>query len=395
MRILIHDYGGYNFSVQLGRELARRGNKVLYVYGGSTQIVKRGRFTFRPGDQPNFEITGITLAQSYNKYSLFIRWQQEIEYGKRLALEIESFRPEIVISANSPLDAQRIAIRSTRRVGARFIFWMQDAISLVTRQTLNRKSSLLAATVGSYYTWLERDLLNNSDVVIPISNNYLELMRLWAIDAKKINIIPNWAPLDEIFPLTKNNAWAERFGLCTKFCFLYTGILGYKHNPDLLVNLAMHWNQNNDVVILVASEGPGADWLSQQKSINGIDNLELIKFQSYKEFPLLLATGDVAIAILRPDASPYSIPSKILNYLCSGKSILAGLPANNPAAKTIADSDSGIVVPPDDRQAWLDWSEELYKDLGIRDRHRENGLKYAKSNFNIVEICDKFEKAIL
>jgi colanic acid biosynthesis glycosyl transferase WcaI len=394
VRVIIHDYGGYNFSVQLGRELARRGTNVLYLYGETTQSVKRGKLYPIPEDPPNFEILGITLSKPFNKYALLVRRQQEIEYGKKLAATIERFQPEIVLSANSPLDAQQIALQVTHNIGARFVFWMQDAISLITYQTLNRISPIMARTVGKYYRWLEPNLLKKSDAIIPISINYLELIRQWDVNLDKVHMIPNWSPLDEIYPFPKNNQWSVANRFTGKFCFLYTGMLGYKHNPELLIDLAIHWKNNENVAVLVVSEGPGADWLTEQKSTRRIDNLYLKKFQPYKVFPLLLSAGDVAIAIQRPYISPFSIPSKILNYLCSGKPILAGFPANNPAVTLITESDSGLITSPVDNQAWLECSEKLYRDAELRQRFSENGLKYARNNFNIDLICDKFEKVI-
>ena len=36
MRIIVHDYAGHPFEVQLSRELAARGHDVLHLYCGST-----------------------------------------------------------------------------------------------------------------------------------------------------------------------------------------------------------------------------------------------------------------------------------------------------------------------------------------------------------------------
>ena len=37
MRIVMHDYGGYPFTVQLARSLANRGHEVLYLHGGGVR----------------------------------------------------------------------------------------------------------------------------------------------------------------------------------------------------------------------------------------------------------------------------------------------------------------------------------------------------------------------
>ena len=37
MKILVHDYSGHPYSVQLSRALAKRNHQVLYIYSGSFQ----------------------------------------------------------------------------------------------------------------------------------------------------------------------------------------------------------------------------------------------------------------------------------------------------------------------------------------------------------------------
>ena len=51
----------------------------------------------------------------------------------------------------------------------------------------------------------------------------------------KVTVIPNWAPLDEIYPLERDNDWAVEQGLDDAQTLLYSGTLGLKHDPALLV----------------------------------------------------------------------------------------------------------------------------------------------------------------
>lgn len=47
-----------------------------------------------------------------------------------------------------------------------------------------------------------------------------------------------------------------------KFVFLYTGTLGMKHHPELLMDLAEPNQSRPNVRIAVISEGIGAEWLA-------------------------------------------------------------------------------------------------------------------------------------
>ena len=108
MRILLHDYSGHAFLVQLARQLARDGHEVLHVHFPGFQTPK-GVLARRPDDPPGFETRGLRLPGEFAKYSYLKRLGQEFAYGRLLARTIEEWKPEVVLSANSPLDPQHLA----------------------------------------------------------------------------------------------------------------------------------------------------------------------------------------------------------------------------------------------------------------------------------------------
>ena len=53
-----------------------------------------------------------------------------------------------------------------------------------------------------------------------------------------VRVIPNWAPLDELTPGERDNAWSRRQQLPQEpIRLMYAGTLGRKHNPLLLLEL--------------------------------------------------------------------------------------------------------------------------------------------------------------
>jgi glycosyltransferase involved in cell wall biosynthesis len=91
----------------------------------------------------------------------------------------------------------------------------------------------------AYLTALEAHLLRSSDAIVAISEDFLPTLSGWRVAAHKTSVIPNWAPLDEIPQLPRVNRWSKEHGVADKFTFLYTGTLGLKHDPELLVQLAL------------------------------------------------------------------------------------------------------------------------------------------------------------
>jgi glycosyltransferase involved in cell wall biosynthesis len=387
MRILVHD-SGHAFPVQLSRYLARRGHEVLHLYAAS-MAMPRGPVAPRPDDPPSFAIRGLSLGRPIEKYSYIRRVFDERAYGRLLAREIERMRPDVMLGGTSAVDIQAAAVAACRRLGIGFVFWAQDLNAIAIDRLLRRRLPIVGALAGRYYLGLEQRLLRASDAVVAISDDFLPVLAGWGVPRERVAVIENWAPLDELPPHPRDNAWAREHGLADKLVFLYSGTLGLKHNPDLLLQLARRFAPRPEIRVAVVSEGLGADWLRQRQA--DAPNLVLLPYQPFARLPEVIATGDVLVAILEPDAGAFSVPSKVLTYLCAGRPILGAVPSENLAARTIRRAGAGMTVPPDDMAGFLAAAERLAGDAETRGRYGNNALDYANKTFDIRAIGARFE----
>lgn len=393
MRILIHDYPGHPFPIQLSRELAKRGYQILHLYAGYN-VTPRGELSKKPSDPDNFYIKPIFIREPLQKYNFFKRWFQEREYGRLIVKEVEKFSPDLIISSQTPLDAQRKLQKRAREEDIKFVFWLQDVIGLAAHSILRKKIPLFGGLIGTYYLQLERKLLRNSDRIILISEDFQPLMREWRINTKKTSVIPNWAPLESIPVQPQNNPWSQRYNLVDKFCFMYTGTLGMKHNPDFLLQLALHYQEHESIRVVVISEGPGADWLVKKKAKHQLDNLLLLPYQPFEQLPQVMGAASVLLALLEPDAGAFSVPSKVLTYLCAQRPLLLAIPLDNLAAKIVSKHHAGVVVSPNDIEAFLKASEKMLDNPLLCDQFACNGLTYAEKYFKIQKIGNRFEEIL-
>ena len=170
LRVVVHDYVGHPFQVQLSRELARRDFDVLHLHCGS---FRTGKGAVDDADDGRLRIEGITLSREFAKYSPWTRFRQEREYGLKASARIREFRPDVVLSANTPLFAQKRLLSETKRLGARFVFWQQDLLGIGIRRVLERRYGRLGAAIGNRFIALERSLLLESDAITVISDGFL------------------------------------------------------------------------------------------------------------------------------------------------------------------------------------------------------------------------------
>jgi len=394
MRILVHDYSGHAFPVQLSRALARRGHEVLHLYAAFFQAPK-GRLEREPDDPPGLAIAGIELGEPFAKYRFILRRAQEQAYGALLTGRAAAFGPELVLSGNTPLDPLAALAFWCRSERIPFVFWVQDLYSVAIARYFRAKLGPPGAAIGAYFTRLERGVARASDAIVMITEDFRAVLAGWGVDDDRLFVIENWAPLDELPPAPRENAWSRAEGLADKTVLLYAGTLGLKHNPSLLAALARHFAPDPKVAVVVISEGIGADWLKERKDAEGLANLRLLPYQPFARLAEVTATGDVLIAILEPDAGVFSVPSKVLSYCCAGRALLAAIPEANLVARLITREQLGLVVDPADEAGFLAAAAALASDAPRRARMGKNALDYARRTFDIDAVTAAFGRVFV
>jgi glycosyltransferase involved in cell wall biosynthesis len=250
---------------------------------------------------------------------------------------------------------------------------------------------VIGAAVGNRFVALERALLLRSDAIIVISDGFLPTLEDLRIPARKIHVIENWAPIEELPVRPRDNEWARQYGLVGKRVILYSGTLGLKHNPELILQLACDLRGEPDVEIVVVSEGLGAEWLDRHRRGQKLQNIRLFPFQPYPVLPDVLASGDALLTILEADAGVFSVPSKVLSYLCAARPLLGAIPAENLAARLIQRSGGGVLVDPADARGLVAAGRRLLEDEKLRGKLGKRARSYAEASFDIDRIADRFE----
>jgi putative colanic acid biosynthesis glycosyltransferase WcaI len=388
MNLILHEMGPYTHRQELAKALASRGHEVSYLYCPSASTPSRTSLCFTPDDYVN--VVPVELGAEFAKWQLVKRFLQERVYGARVSSVIASRRPDLVISGNSPIAIQAAIQKTCRASGTPFLFWLEDVYSIGVKSVLS-KVPVIGASIAAGYALLEHRVARQSNGIIAISEDFRDLAVEWGVDPGRIAVIENWgvvppAPL----PPPKENDWAAQHRLVGRRVLLYSGALGFKHNPQLFLELATEFRGDENVRIVVISEGYGAEWLSLRS--REFPQLVLLPFQSAENYHKALATADVLVAILEPTAAKYSVPSKVLAYMTAGRPILAAIPADNLAARTIKAACAGLIVEPENSAELRRLARSLVEDGDRRKRLGGAGLAYAHANFNIDDIAARFEE---
>jgi glycosyltransferase involved in cell wall biosynthesis len=384
MRVIVHDFSGHPFQAELARSLAGRGHEVLHVQCAS---YTSGKGSFDVDAVGNPQYASISVGDVFERYRTGRRLVHELRYARRFNELAARFSPDIVLSCNDPLIAKARFGAWARRRRVPWVFWLQDLYSIAMAREAARRSRA-GRLLGDGLQRVERRLLRSADGVVAITEDFGPTLDDWGVDPRHRTVIENWAPLDEVPPGTRHNAWRDAQDLGDRFLYLYAGTLGLKHDPDVLYALAA---AEPGAEVAVVSEGLGADRLRARQAEQHLPNLRILPFQRWEDLPDMLAAADVLLVLLEPEAGAFSVPSKILTCLCAGRPILAAMPAANLGARTIVAAGAGIVVAPGEPEQFLGAADRLRDDGEMRQQMGASARKHAETAFDIAAITDRFE----
>ena len=391
MKLLLHDYSGHPFQVELSRELARRGHDVLHSHCSAHQSGK-GDLAARPGE--TLRIDPIGVGQRVEKLSFRRRLVQEVRFGLELLAQVRRERPQVVMMSNVPIPMIGVVMVGLLALRIPWVLWQQDVQAVAMRSFAGKQLSRAFVVVARLSAVIERWSAARARAVVVIAESFVDVHRQWGT-AHKTTVIPNWAPLEEITPVERDNAWSREHGLSGVRTLLYSGTLGLKHNPALLVQLARQvLDAGQPIQLVVVSEGPAEEVLREEAARLDVPLL-LLPFQPYERLSEVLGSADVLVVLLEQDAGAFSVPSKTLSYLCAGRPILGLMPGENLAAALVREVD-GCVLPPassalPEAAAWV---TGMFVDHQAADTVAKASRVLAEREFALDGCADRFEQIL-
>lgn len=389
MRLVVHDYSGHPGQVHLSRELARRGHKVEHQYC-SSYTTGRGATERRDGDPKTFAVRPIALGREFARYTPVARVRQELQYSVEAYRAITASRPDAVVLSNIPLLSLFLLTLALRVRKLPYVFWQQDVYSDAIRSIARARLGRLGAPVAWAANRSEGLVARGAGAVVAISDAFTDQLAAWGVSRTRVHVIPNWAAIDEMPTRPRDNEWARAHGIVGVPVLMYAGTLGLKHDPSVLISLASAAPPGTRTVVV--SQGLGREWLEAR--VLEVPSLMLLDYQPYEQLPDVLASADVLIVVLERDASRYSVPSKVLNYLCAGRPILALLPSDNAVAQTVEDAGAGLVVEPDDLESTAAALNSILSDSAVSEEMGRAARRYAERTFDVGSVADQFEAVL-
>ncbi len=385
--IIILDCPGHPFQYELAKKISvDQKDFVIHIHNPS-QLGPKSNFE----DSNNFKIETVNKKISRNH---FIRLFDELVFSFLLIKKIVSLNPKSILSSNNPIIPQFFLWLYCQINNVKFTYWLQDIYGIAVSKILNRQKNILAKPVSAFFHFLEFFILKRSNHVITISPDFDNILIDKGVNVNNISCIPNWAPIEDLPVLDKENEFSIKNQINKSFNIIYSGTLGFKHNPDVLISISQFITDNDlDIKLVIISEGPTVEYVKKQiieKDL--LDTIIFLPFQDFDIFPQVLAAADISLVMLEKDAGEFCVPSKLLSILCSKRIPLIFVPKENLSARIVSKNNCGVSV--ENESQLLDAVTDIYNNYENYTNMKNNARDYAEDNFKIDQISKKFLKII-
>lgn len=330
------------------------------------------RFWTNTGESP---VSRLIAWSIYTLWSIFNIWN--IHKG------------DIVFLRLPPLQLGVTGILASKLKGAKVLLNVQDI-----HPDLSIESGILRNPVAiKWARAFEKWIYDHSACIPVISEGFKKNLMNKGVSEGKIKVIPNWVDVNLLKPLPKINDVSKRLALEKKFVVMHAGTITLSSFLCLenMIDVANLLKDDNDIVFAIVGEGMKKKNLEDKVQNLRLSNVRFIPFQPQEDLPYLLAGSDVLIVPLDIDKSQLSVPSKLSNFMATGRPVLGLAHEDSETAKVINESQCGFSIRPDNVSeivraiTKLRNSENLIKTFG------QNGRKYAETHFAKEKVLDMYE----
>ncbi len=400
MRILIYSYNYHPEPIgiaplitELAEGLAARGHQVRVVTGMPNYPERKIYEGYRGKLYQTEEINGVTIQRCY----VWIRPKPGL--ATRILLDgsfvVTSFfqalwgwQPEIILLTVPPLPvAVPVAVLSWI-YACPIVLNLQDILpeAAVHVGLLKNKLAIRVFEV------LERFAYRTATAISVITPGFIDNLTHKGVPKSKIHCIPNWVDTSFIRPLPReHNSFRCKHGLTDKFLVLYSGNIGLTQGLETVIEAAIQVAHVPEIVFAIVGEEKALAWLKEICKARHANNILLLPFEPRETLPEMLAAADVGLVLQKSNVIGFNMPSKIQLLLASSSPIIASVPFQGTAAKTVIDSGGGMVVEPEQPDKLAKAIMDLYSNPARRQDLAHQGRLFALKNYELSTLLTQYE----
>lgn len=232
--------------------------------------------------------------------------------------------------------------------------------------------------IYKFWAAINKKVFHKAEKIITLSEGMKQQL-LNYVAASKVSVVSVWPASNAFMPIPKqNNEFLKKKGWSNKFIVLYSGNMGIGHPLELLLDVAEELKSYPDILFLFIGEGAKKNMLINACAQKKLSHVQFLTWQDTSTLPHSLASADIAVVALEPEATHASVPSKTFNYMGVGAPILAIGNNGSELEKLIKSFDMGMYATIQDTGKIVNFILNLKANKQHAEQYAQNAYEASK-----------------
>lgn len=240
---------------------------------------------------------------------------------------------------------------------------------------------------------LERFVYQRVNKIIVISASLGKYMRRIGVPNDSITLLPPAVDTNKFNPSVQGSNVRKELGIREgEKVILFSGWLYEFSGVDIVLQSINELARDiPNIKLVICGEGPLLNKLARiRRDLRAERYVSILGRRPFEQMPEIIAAADVCInPYLQDVRSTFAFPSKIAEYMATGKSVIA---TDLPGTKSILGSQSGAVLV--SIEEFVDSLRAILKDDDQRRRLGAQCRKYSEACFSIESVSQRFENVL-
>ena len=250
--------------------------------------------------------------------------------------------PDVVVFETDPFLLPFEAARLQRRTGCRMVGYLQDIypdVAVALGKVRNDWAiQRLRKSLFSVYRRCDR--------MVVLSDDMKQLLIREGIAPDRIDLVPNWADPEIIFPVEHNNTFRIRHSLNDQFVVMYSGNMGLTQRLEEFVEAARLLTGDPQICFAFVGQGSQRSSLERLVRQKNLANVRFFDYQPKGELIHSLGAANLHVVPLTRELSQCLMPSKLYGILAAGRPYLTNAVPESELHQLTRRHNIGITVEP-------------------------------------------------
>jgi glycosyltransferase involved in cell wall biosynthesis len=299
-------------------------------------------------------------------------------------------RPDVVLGVTPTLSGAVAGAAAAARFGAPFALLVHDLMGRAAEQSGVAGGGRVAAAVRP----VELGAARRAARIGIIAEGFRGYFTEAGIPDERIVRLRTWTlGCGEDQP--RGSARARLHWGHDEFVVLHGGNMGHKQGLGNLIEGAAALRKEPRLRIVLAGDGNDRANLERHARRLGLDNLQFLGPQPWGEYEAMLQAADLLVVNQRASVGDMSLPSKLTSYFAAGRPTVAAVAADSETAREVERSGGGVVVAPEDPQAFADVVRSLRDDANRRTELGLSARRYATERLAAAAVLPEYEAFVV